>query len=268
MDVPVEPIIKLSRDMRTASKTLTDTEARFLVDAYYLTQDQRIRVDGQIRSMLALDPPEPCEILRWFSEQSHTMENQIKAALDKYSANHPVGEWLRSVVGIGPVLGAGYLAHIDIERAPTAGHIFSFAGLNPNAEWQKGQKRPWNAQLKVITWKTGESFVKTANHPKSVYGPLYAKRKEEETRKNEAGEFAEQAAAVLEKKKIGKTTDAYKAYSNGRLPPAHIHARAKRFAVKIFISNLHEVWFEQHFGRPAPAPYPFAHLGHAHKIEP
>ena len=51
-------------------------------------------------------------------------------------------------------------------------------------------------------------------------------------------------------------------------PPAHIHARAKRFAVKIFISNLHEVWFEKHFGRPAPAPYPFAHLGHTHKIDP
>lgn len=319
-DLP--PITRLSRDLRTAAATLSDTEARFLVDAYYLIQENRIRADAQVRAMS--ETGEPVAVLVWLGEQMRVLENQVKGALDKYSAAHPVGEWARSVVGIGPVIAAGLLAHIDITRAPTAGHIFSFAGLNPKAEWKKGEKRPWNAQLKTLCWKAGESFVKTQANPRAVYGPLYADRKEQEIAKNAAGEFAEQAAAVLEKKRIGKTTEAYKWYSgeaiaevrrralldkcrttnvapegtvssaegtvyydvNGEwltkgaalqrisgplipaLPPAHIHARAKRFAVKIFLSNLHEVWYEQHHGEPAPAPYPFAHLGHVHKIDP
>jgi len=260
------PIARLSRDLRTAAATLSDREARYLVDAYYLIQNNRIGADAQVRSMGA--DGEPVLLLLWLGEQMRALENQVKAALDKYSAAHPVGKWARGVTGVGPVIGAGLLAHIDIEKAPTAGHIFSFAGLNPMVKWEKGQKRPWNAQLKTLCWKLGESFVKVKGNEKDVYGKLYEQRKVEEITKNEAGEFAEQAAAVLVAKRIGKTTDAYKAYSQGKLPPAHIHARAKRWAVKIFLSNLHEVWYEQHYDKPAPAPYPFAHLGHIHKIEP
>ncbi len=260
------PITRLSRDLRTAAATMSATEARFLVDGYYMIQENRIRADAQVRSMMA--DGEPVDLLVWLGEQMRSLENQVKASLDKYSAGHPVGKWARSVTGVGPVIAAGLLAHIDINKAPTAGHIFSFAGLNPMAKWEKGQKRPWNAQLKTLCWKLGESFVKVQGNEKDVYGKLYVQRKAEEIAKNEAGEFAEQAEAALAAKRIGKTTDAYKAYSQGKLPPAHIHARAKRWAVKIFLSNLHEVWFELHFGERAPAPYPFAHLGHVHKISP
>jgi len=260
------PIVRLSRDLRTAATTMSATEARFLVDGYYLIQENRIRADAQVRSMLA--DGEPVDLLLWLGEQMRALESQVKAGLDKYSAAHPVGEWARSVTGVGPVIAAGLLAHIDIEKAPTVGHIFSFAGLNPTMKWEKGQKRPWNAQLKTLCWKLGESFVKVQNNENDVYGTLYAQRKVAELAKNEAGEFAEQAEAVLAVKRIGKMTEAYKAYSKGKLPPAHIHARAKRWAVKIFLSNLHEVWYELHYDKPAPAPYPFAHLGHVHKIEP
>ena len=260
------PVAKLTKDLRAASRTLTDTEARFLVDAYYMLQNDRIRADGQVRSMS--ESSEPISLLEWLGDQHRLLEAQVKISLDVYSYNHPVGSWARSVIGVGPVIAAGLLAHIDITKAPTAGHIFSFAGLNPMAVWEKGQKRPWNAKLKTLCWKLGESFVKTKSHPKSFYGPLYDTRKAQEELANTNGDFADQAAAILVAKRIGKTTDAYKAYSEGRLPPAHIHARAKRWTVKIFLSNLHEVWYEKHYGTPAPAPYPLAHLGHVHKIFP
>ena len=87
------------------------------------------------------------------------MEGQIKRALEKYVDNHPVGSWLTSIHGIGPVIAAGLLAHIDIARAPTVGHIWRFAGLDPTTKWEKKTRRPWNAALKVLTWKAGESFV-------------------------------------------------------------------------------------------------------------
>ena len=257
----------LNKDLRTAAATLTDTEARFLVDAYYQMQDDRIRSNNQVRSIVKLETKEPHLILRWLAEQSDLLETSIKAALDKYSAAHPIGERMRTVKGVGPVIAAGLLAHIDIHEAETAGSIWRFAGLDPTSHWGKGKKRPFNAKLKTLTWKLGESFVKVSGKDDAFYGKLYVDRKQIEIEKNEAGDFADQAKEKLDKHKIGKTTDAYKAYSIGKLPKAHIHARAKRYAVKMFLSHLHEVWYAHEIGTP-PAPYVMAHAGHVHKIEP
>ena len=262
------PVRKLDRDMGEAANTLTATEARYLVDSYYGMQEGRIRANNQIRALTASG--EPHESIAWLSTKSRVLEESVKRALDAYSASHPVGSRMRTVVGVGPVISAGLLAHIDITRAPTAGAIWRYAGLDPTSEWKKGQKRPHNASLKTLCWKLGESFVKVCNHKDAVYGKLYQERKEVELAKNEAGAFADQAAAKLEKFNIGKTTDAYKAYSVGKLPPAHIHARAKRVAVKMFLSHLHQVWHEVEFGKTAPVPYvfEFADKEHVHKIEP
>ena len=322
--VVVSPIVKLTKDLRNASITLGDDEARFLVDAYYQMQHNRLAADGQIRSIKA----EPHAVLGWLSDQNSGLENQIKAALGVYAKNHIAGPWLFGVTGIGPVISAGLLAHIDIEQATTVGHIWRFAGLDPTMKWtgreeakamveeietidestiaeialklghklenfskavrlfstdkKTGQpktvtkavigkaisRRPWNASLKTLCWKIGESFVKVCNHPDAYYGRVYVERKAQETARNEALKFSDQAASILASKRIGKDTDAYKAYSVGKLPPAHIHARAKRYAVKLFLAHLHEVWYTAHFGEPPPKPYPIAVLGHAHYLPP
>lgn len=264
------PIERLTRDIRAAAATLGPAEARFLVDAYYSMQNDRIRGGNQVRALTTKteDHPkvEPHTIVAWFAKQSEGLETQIKGALGKYAAAHEVGDWLLGVTGIGPVIAAGLVAHIDIEQAPTVGHIWRYAGLDPTSIWEKGKKRPFNASLKVVCWKAGESFVKHSGNPKDVYGKVYKARKEQEEQRNAAGAFADQAAAKLEKYKIGKTTEAYGHYSAGRLPPAHIHARAKRYAVKLFLSHLHGEWYRRHFGKEAPLPYPIAILGHAHVI--
>ena len=264
--VIVEAIRKLTKDEKQAAVTLGKDEARFLVDAYYQLQDNRIRSDGQVRSMSK--DGEPHATLQWLANMNRTLEESIKSALDAYSNASPVGRWMRSQKGIGPVIAAGFLAHLDITKAETAGAFWSFAGLDPRKTWEKGQKRPWNADLKVLCWKLGESFVKVSGYEDAFYGKLYKERKALEIERNEKGEFADQAAAKLEKYKIGKTTDAYKAYSVGKLPPAHIHARATRFAVKIFLSNLHHIMYVDHHGKEPPLPYAIGILGHAHMIKP
>lgn len=261
-------IQRLTRDLMLASVTLSDTEARFLVDAYYTMQDNRIRHDGQVRSMEKLQEREPHMVLSWLAKQSETLEDQVRRALDKYSAAHPDGQWLRSVVGIGPVIAAGLLAHIDIQQAPTVGHIWAFAGLDPTKKWEKGKKRPHNAELKVLCYKAGESFVKNCNRDGCVYGKHYQERKAFEIARNEEGYNKQNAANVLATRKIGKETEAYKAYSIGKLPPAHIHARARRWAVKLFLAHLHEQMYRRTFGKAPPLPYPVAHLGHTHVIQP
>lgn len=292
-----EPLNRLSRDLRKAATTLSADEARFLVDAYYQMQDNRIRSAAQVRQLT--ESGEPHDVLRWLEGNAETLENSIKSALDKYSASHTVGAWARSIVGVGPVICAGLLAHIDITKAPTAGHIWNYAGLNPSVSWEKGQKRPWNAALKTLCWKLGESFVKVSGNENAFYGAVYRERKACEIERNLRGELSAQAAEVMKRKKIGNDTDAYvwyagcltletaKAAIEGEkaagavkkmagepgsgvpmLPPAHIHARAKRSAVKLFLSHLHQVWYEIEHGHPPVQPYALAHMAHAHFIAP
>jgi hypothetical protein len=285
--ITLDPIIKLTKDLKTAARVLSKQEARYLVDSYYTIQDYRIAVAGQIRS---IDMPvfydenhkkrkpteeeiaqytgekEPHEVLDWMFDNVELLENQIKNALNAYTDGDVVGTWLKGICGIGPVIAAGLIAHIDIETAPTAGHIWSFAGYNPEAKWEKGKIRPWNAKLKVVCWKAGQSFVKVSNNEKDIYGKLYQQRKALEQANNEAGIFKAQADRILQEKKISKTTDAYKWYIQGKLPPAHIQARAERYAVKIFLSHLHAYWYKHHYGIEPPKPFAIAILGHAHMI--
>lgn len=257
----------LNKDLREAAATLSVRQARFLVDYYYQMQRNRIRAGHQ--ALKAAEASEPGAIARWALDNSSTLENNIRKVLDIYSTTSVVGSWSRSICGIGPVIAAGLLAHIDIGQAPTVGHIWRFAGLDPTLpRMTKGEKRPWNARLKVVTWKAGESFVKTSNNPRDIYGHIYAERKAYEQGKNEAGEYGEQAASQLQQFKYGKDTEAYGWYSQGKLPPAHIHARAKRYAVKVFLSHWHHVAYESTNGTPPPKPYILTQPGHVHFLAP
>jgi len=258
------PLKLLIRDLKDAKIILSSTEARFLVDFYYLWQEERKRADNQIRSM----DEEPHIVLAWLSENTAQLEKNVAKALAAYSQSSKVGQWAESIVGIGPILSAGLLAHIDIAKAPTAGHIWNFAGLNPGVTWEKGQKRPWNASLKTICWRIGQSFVYTSNNPRSFYGPLYQQRKQFEEARNEKGELAEQAALALERKNFKHETAAYQHYSQGLLPDAHVHARATRWVVKLFLSHWQQVAYEVAYGKRPALPYAFSHLGHAHILEP
>lgn len=126
---------------------------------------------------------------------------------------------------------------------------------------------PYNQRMRTLCYKIGESFVKVQNNKNDFYGKLFAQRKAYEQAKNEAGDYAEQAKAKLAKYNIGKDTEAYKWYIEGKLPPAHIHARARRYAVKIFLSHVFEQWYKIEYGKEPPAPFAISILGHAHKID-
>lgn len=258
----LESVERLTKDMRIAAAALGDDEARFLVDMYYQIQKFRIAFAGQVRSIT----DEPTYILTWCGETMERLEKETFYWLDQYTKKRPMGVWARGICGIGPVLAAGLLAHIDIKKAPTVGHIWRFAGLDPTTKWERKQKRPYNADLKLLCWKIGESFVKVSGNDSDIYGKLYLKRKEREQAKNEAGDYKDQADIALAVKKFGKSTEAYKHYSAGKLSPAHIHARAKRWSVKLFLAHWHEAAYLDEFGKAAPLPYPIAHQGHAHKI--
>ena len=111
--------------------------------------------------------------------------------------------------------------------------------------------------------------MKVSGRDGAVYGQVYAARKEREIARNEMLEFKEQAEEKLRTTNIGKTTEAYQHYSQGKLPPAHLHMRAKRYAVKLFLSHWHHVAFEEQYGVPPERPYILTQPEHSqHFIEP
>ena len=101
----------MTRDLKKSSSSLKKPEVRFLVDAYYRMQEKRIQYASQIRTMKEFG--EPHELLTWFFEQAHTLEKQIVGD-DAYSTSNKVGQWMRSIPGIGPVIAAGFMAPPDI----------------------------------------------------------------------------------------------------------------------------------------------------------
>ena len=264
--VVIEELDYLTNQVRHQASKMGAQEVRFLVDTYYQFQERRKASTNQGRALSEAE--EPIALVDYFVGLDSYSEKKIKQMLQAYAEGKPSASWAMSIRGIGPVIAAGLAAHIDITRAPTAGHIWRFAGLDPTLEWDKGQKRPWNAKLKTLCWKIGESFVKVSNHDADIYGKIYAERKLLEEERNEAKQFADQAAARLEKYKLGKTTEAYKAYSKGKLPPAHIHSRAKRYAVKLFLSHYHHVAYEVEFGKAPPKPYILTQPNHTHYMGP
>ena len=263
-DTELEPIERLSKDLKAAAKLMSRAEVRYLVDSYYMMQKNRMRLASQTRALE--EQKEPAALAPWLTAQSERFEREIKKALHVWAQEQPVGKWCFSICGIGPVITAGLLAHIDIEKASTAGKIWSFAGLNPTVKWNKGEKRPWNASLRTLSWKIGESFVKVSGRDNDIYGKLWLARKELEQRRNDEGKNKEEA--LRKAPTVGKSTEAYKHYSAGHLPPGQIHARAKRYAVKMFLSHLHHVMYLSHYKTAPPKPWIIEHGGHTDVILP
>ena len=323
-DILAIPARQIREDLRLAASLLTPKEARYLVDTYYQMQENRKRAANQARALAAAE--EPSRAVSFLRAEALRLENEVKFILASYATSQDLGIWAQSIRGIGPVISAGLLAHLDISRAPTVGHFWRFAGLDPTQKWKgrtvaekvvrehlQGRKptlddlpvlvqqmegiglgaaqrmastdkdgkprkltadvlistlslRPWNASLKTLCWKIGESFVKVSNNDEDVYGHVYASRKAWEQKQNEQGAYKAQAEVKLQR--VGRSTDAYGYYKQGLLPPAQIHSRAKRYAVKLFLAHYHHVAYVLHYGTEPPKPYVIDHLNHTDMIRP
>ena len=295
----IDPEYRLTKDLRASAALIGRDEARYLVDTYYAIQKFRLGTGNQKRDLVKAQ--EPHALIQWTLDTFERFEGDVKKALAVYAASGPLGQWALSIHAIGPVITAGLLAHISIElfpcakcgtngkedggscqrrtpscegvckpaRVQTAGQIWRFAGLDDpkNYDWSKGKKRPWNASLKVLCWKIGESFCKLRGYENDIYGKVYAERKAEEIERNERGDNAEEAARTLASKKYGPS-ETRTAYEAGRLPDGRIDLRAKRVAVKLFLAHYHHVAYELRYGEPPPLPYIIAHGNHTHFIGP
>lgn len=262
---------KLDMDIVKAIKSgamiLKKRDIRYLVDLYYQVQESRKSAKNIERA--SEKDNEPCVFITHLARQQYTLERQVKSALTAWALIQPGCEWALSVFAIGPIISAGLAAHITIEAKTTSiGKLWRYGGVDPTSEWKKGHLRPWNARLKVLIWKIGDSFRKFHNFDECYYGKVYEERKEYEVARNERGEMKETAEEALKTGRWKKSTVAYACYKEGILPPGQIDARAARYAAKLFLAHWWDMEYQRIYKCKPPAPYPIAILGHQDYIPP
>lgn len=257
-----------SKLFQTAS-IIHDADARLLVNLYYDHQVNRHRIESRT-STAERKGETNLSILEDQKKTFEKQEKEYRKALAKYADEHLMGDWFKGVYGLSPVLAAGLVSAIDITKAPTVGHIWSYCGLDPNKTnaFDKSKDQPqYNQHLKRITWLIGYSFRQFSNHSECLYGKLYLERKQFETKKNLNLEYSETASRYLEHGKY-KDQAAKELLEQGMLTAPHIDARARRWTVKIFISHLHRVWFERYYGEPPPMAFTNEKLKHENFVSP
>lgn len=255
-DVPDEDVLdamsmdlikstKLYRDIRSLPAMTNPRAIRHLLDTYLELQQLRLSVAATVRHLTAQQLP--VELFTVYLTQLRQLEASFVRPMDIYARASVPGRWTIAQRGLGPVYTAGLLAHLDITKAPTAGSLWRYAGLDPTAT-----KRSFNPELKTLTLKIGHSFVRHAAHPDCFYGQLYRTDRDRRLAKNTAGDYAALATQLL------STEDPAPAdvgtLRAGHLPDSHIDAQARRFAVKIFLSHYHAVAYQDYHGVPSDRP--------------
>ncbi len=278
-------------------KGITQEEARMLVGMYYSIQKFRMAAGAKVSAHTNRQDiigPQEMAFLKARKEDLYQAEKNTAKGLKAFAEGEALGRWSMSNVGLGPVNTAGLLAHIDFstccckvyEGVPrkdrpghkcdglaTAGAIYKFAGLidKKHLPWTKGQKRPYNAQLKKLCFLIGESFKRTSKLPDAFYGRLYARRKEQEVRRNDAGmykELAYERLALAKEKKYNISPEQKETWGSGRLQAVGLDLRAMRYAVQIFLSHYHAIG-RKLLGLPVVAPWVMVHSKQrAHYIHP
>jgi Transposase IS116/IS110/IS902 family len=268
---------KKAKELKLMASNASAMETRALVDTYYTIQRDRIRMGNRMSAISReTDITSNGSMMDFFVKEFIGMEELAKAPLKAYVESRVDGRWLLSITGIGPVLAATMLAHFDVTKTTSASGFEKFAGIAPNVEWNKGEKRPFNATLKKTMFLLGESFVKQSNRESAFYGHFYKAKKQHEIMLNESGKLAETALNYLNKAKSGNiqvTNEEDKTWRDtlreGKLPPFLIDKRARRKAVSLFVSHLFVVMYEvQHGKSPEHKPYVFDIMGHKDYISP
>jgi hypothetical protein len=245
---------ELIEDLRLKNEQIGEA-----VELYYESQSLRIRFQNKERS------EGPAELTDWFNYWLQIGETTMFKKLEQWvrsDSSPSEAKWAFDLDGIGPVLAAGLAAHIDPSRSKYVSSLWKYAGLAPGADKPvKGIRLPYNARLKTLCYKIGESFVKVSGKDGAFYGQLYRKFKDQEIKRNIEGAYGQVAAKILQEKKWRADTLTRKRLEEGKLSDGHLHSRARRRTVKIFLQGY---WLKgrESRGLPTNLPWAFGPGGH------
>lgn len=206
---------------------LTNKDVKRLVTQYIDLQEYRKRaLNDKIVDNLAI-------------AKAKTAECEIAQILTIHAQKDKVADWASRITGVGAVLACGVVAYLGDVKS--INELYSLAGFIPRNRYNNSE---YSVELKRISCRIAENFVSTADNRHDVYGHIYKYRRDFETDKNNRLEYKEQADSVLEKNNHNPASKNFKWHMQGKLSPAHINMRARRYAVKIFLQHLFSVYNE------------------------
>lgn len=219
--------------MPRKKKSQLNIEISYLIDRFYQVEKHRVAIGLQI-GQLKKDKVN-IKFLKEFFDRFFTLEKDIKKLIADTVAEHPMWSWLKKVDGIGPILAAALLANLDIRKAKHISSFWKYCGLAVTPEGTaerktRGERIAFNPFLKSISWKIGESFVKIKGKYRKMYDTSKAFYQKKFPKKQQALDAAGKPRKNAQGGKI-------MLYSKG-----HIHAMAKRRAVKRFLADFWTEW--------------------------
>lgn len=196
-----------------------------------------------------------------------TLREEYESRMRELARSLPIFPWVDGVrgfaeIGIAKIIGeAGDLGKYNnpaklwkrLGLAVINGRRQGDPGPGASAEdWiehgysPKRRSEVWNITDSLIRaqWRGAKEDAETGEitegHPLGYYGKVYAARKAYETQKNEAGDYANIAAAI-----VARSRDKGKAAPEnleGRLTKKHIDSRARRYVAKRLVKHAWQRW--------------------------
>lgn len=233
---------------------MSGTALPFLTDA--MLAIQRWRVATQVRNTHLTKRDKLDEDTRAVFDKILETEEFIEERVARLITQHPAYSWFSRVKGVGKENIAKVVGLVDISRAPTISSLWKFAGYHvvdgKGAKKTKGQKLEYNSVLRTMCWRLGGSLMKA----KGKYFDFYLAQKERSVR-----ELTERGVTIVPAAQLPKDKNNKHYEPEGMISEGHVHARALRKMVKLFLAQLWLVWREAE-GLPTRAPYVHEHQGH------
>jgi len=214
--------------------------------------------DTHLRKNNTIDPETEALLLESETFKKEFILKPVKRLLE----SHPAYPWFSRVKGVGNENIAKVVSLIDITKAETVSSLWKYAGyavVDGTAERpKKGEKLHFNKTLKTMCYRLGVSLLKAHGISKNgtKFGALYKEYYAEEVTK------AEKLGL-----KIADVADIPKGKESGYMNSLHVHNRAFRRMIKIFLSCLYIYW-RQAKGLPIRDPYAIEKMGHTTIIQP
>ena len=278
------------------------SDIRILVEAYLDVQEDRKRAYNRMLAYNRMKVKTPHGA--WTVNEFKQMEEKIKKRLVEAMKDHPVMSWIKGVKGVKEVLASQLVAIIgDVSRFPTISSLWKMCGLHVETRCEKCGKRYFKNDLEKEQFiekmvnrlramhekrKEKTKFDEEAAKKKVLSWICHCKDPKPvnvapRRRRGELLDWNPKARMICWKiatqlLKIGKRTNSkwwqlyqqYREYYKKRGDAKndyHVHNRALRRIMKLFVACLWLVWREVE-GLPTRPPYAIEKLQHTHYIDP
>lgn len=137
-------------------------EIRGATDIYYALQKERIMAQGRARAADASG--EPSGLMSGVCLRLKAQEAWVRGVLHKWAKAQDMGRWALQVVGIGPVLAAGFAAHIDVRRLGTVSALWRYAGQDPSVIWPSSADALAWVKERGVKLATDDDYLAACQH--------------------------------------------------------------------------------------------------------